>query len=435
MVARAIARDSIGILSLRVLLYAATFLTGIIVSRALGPEGRGEYYLPYLGALTLVTVGKLGIDQGAFVLYGNKRYGLGALWRVSRRASWSLGTLGALLLVASPWLLPSVYGQTAPMLLVIAAVAVPLQMATLLGGGLLTMGGQVMVQFRGSLAAVCVQTTLLVALWARPGLTPAIVLATGVVGASITWWVVVTHCRRFPAEDLPRAWVGEVMRASLPLHVSSLLLWMHLRVDMFMVSAMGGAAMLGLYSLAVMLSETVQMATDSVGTALQPHQATGTLEGAARLALTGARINTIVGGLGALGWLTVGPLAVPLVFGAAFHGAVLPLVVLLPGMVALGWQRACGSAIIRAGRPWQLVSIHGTSLALNAALNWLLIPRYGPAGAAAASTVSYCVSAGVIMAWTVRLAGARASDVLPRVTDVTTVYRGLARAAGLGRRV
>jgi O-antigen/teichoic acid export membrane protein len=357
---------------------------------------------------------------------------LGALWRVSRRASWGVGAVAVGLLVASPWLLPSVYRDTALLLLVLAAASIPLQIETLLGGGLLTMAGQVMVQFRGALVAVALQGVLLVALWAGPGLTPALVLATTLVGALVTWGVVFAHCRRFPAEEVPSGWPRVVLGSSLPLHVSAMLLWMHLRVDMFMVSALSGAAMLGLYSLAVVLAETVQLATDSLGTALMPRQAVGSLEDAARLGLLGARASTIVGSLGAAGWLATASLVVPFVFGEAFRDAVVPLLVLLPGMVALGLQRACGAAIVRAGRPWRLASIHAGSLAINTALNLWWIPLYGPAGAAAASTVSYGASAAAIVVWTASVAEARLAEAVPRWADVALLWRGVARAAGLG---
>lgn len=430
---RSVATDSVGILALRVLLYAATFLTGIIVSRALGPTGRGEYYLPFLGATALVTVGNLGVDKGALMLFGDRGYGLGALWRVSRRVGRVSGVIGALLLVASPWLLPSVYAGAPILLLLIAAATVPLQIETVLGSALLTMSGRVFVQFRGAIMSVLVQTTLLLGLWASAGLTPAIVLVTGLAGAAVYWWIIVAGCREFERDALPAGWIREIMQTSLPLHASTMLLWMHLRIDMFMVSAMAGATMLGIYSLAVTLSETVQMATDSVGIALSPRQAATTVRDAAQLALTGARVNLVVGGLTAVAWLAAGPFAVPLLFGKAFSGTVLPLVVLLPGMVALGWQRACGAAIIRAGRPWVLTSIQGASLALNASLNWLLIPRFGVAGAAAASTVSYSLTSIAIVVWSVRLAGAGPSEVMPRGADLVIVGRGLMKVAGLVR--
>lgn len=423
----AIARDSVGIFALRILLYAATFLTGVVVSRALGPTGRGEYYLPYLGAVTLVTVAKLGIDNGALVLYGQGRYGLGPLWHIVRRVSWAGGVVGIALLVASPWLLPSVYRDAATGMLLLAAVTIPLQMETLLGGGLLLLAGNALVQFRGALLGVLLQAALLAVLWAVPGLSPTLVLVSGLAGALATWSVIVRHCNRFPHGSVPRHWLRDVLAASLPLHVSSMLLWLHLRVDMFMVSAIGGVAMVGLYSLAVMLAETVQMATDAVGTALTPRQATGQLQDAAHLALLGARVNTIIGGLVALGWALVAPVAVPLVFGRSFQEAVPPLLFLLPGMVVFGWQRSCGTAIVRAGQPWRIVAIHGASLVLNAALNVWLIPRYGASGSAIASSASYLLSAVALLTWTVRLAQASPGDVFPKVADVALLSRGLLR--------
>ncbi|MBL8140178.1 MAG: polysaccharide biosynthesis C-terminal domain-containing protein [Acidobacteria bacterium] len=431
----AIARDSLGILAFRILLYVATFLSGVVVSRALGPTGRGEYYLPFLGAATLVTVAKCGIDQGALLLYGDRRYGLGGLWRASRRASWTLGSLSMLLLVASPWLLPTVYATTPVSYLVLAAATIPLQMEAMLGGALLTVAGRVMVQFRSGLIAVLVQAAMLGALWLTTGLTPGLVLASSVIGAIVTWVIIARSCHAFPAEELRSTWIRDVLAASLPLHVSSMLLWMHVRLDMFMVSAIAGTAMLGLYSLAVMLAETVQLATDSLGTALVSRQATGELADAARLGLLGARVNTVVGGGIALGWGVVAPVLVPLVFGREFVDAVWPLIVLLPGMVALGWQRACGAAIVRAGRPWLLVAIHAVAVATNALLTLWWVPVHGAVGASLASMCSYGLSAVAILGWTLRLANAPLRDAIPGRADVAVLWSGVARVLGRARAV
>src|SRR5690349_3638606 len=57
------------ILSLSVVQYIVAFVGSAIVARALGPAGRGAYYLPLLAANTCLVFGKLGIDQANVFLY------------------------------------------------------------------------------------------------------------------------------------------------------------------------------------------------------------------------------------------------------------------------------------------------------------------------------------------------------------------------------
>ena len=79
----------------------------------------------------------------------------------------------------------------------------------------------------------------------------------------------------------------ESSRHSLVLHVGMALLFLTLRVDMFLVKGILGVSALGLYSLAVALAETVMLATDSLSIALVPRQMGGTIREAATTALTG----------------------------------------------------------------------------------------------------------------------------------------------------
>lgn len=422
-----IAGRGLSLVALRVALYLATFLTSVLVSRGLGPAGRGEYYLPFLGATALVTASKLGLDFGAIYLHAERGYALGTLWQIYRRVAWVMGTLSAGLLVLAPWLLPRVFGASPVLLLCLAAITIPLNLEALLAAGLLTIGGQVTVQFRATLASVALQGVALLALTLAGRLSPASVLATGAAGMVVMWYLSIAPCRSFPRGARPDGWLREVLRASLPLHVASLAFWLHVRVDMFMVSTLDGPSALGLYSVAVMLGETIQLATDSVGMALMPNQAAGHITDSARLSVLGARINLVVGVILAAGVAAGAWIGIPLVFGTAFDGAVWPLLVLLPGLVVAGSQRVCATVLIRAGRPAVYAAVQTGALLLNALLNLWWIPRFGLVGASAASTVSYTVSAAIVVGWTLTLAHGRPRDLVPRRADIEMLWTGVMR--------
>src|SRR3982750_4235704 len=49
------------VLALSVAQYVLAFGASAIVARALGPEGRGHYYLPLLASTTAIAFGKLGV--------------------------------------------------------------------------------------------------------------------------------------------------------------------------------------------------------------------------------------------------------------------------------------------------------------------------------------------------------------------------------------
>jgi O-antigen/teichoic acid export membrane protein len=114
-----------------------------------------------------------------------------------------------------------------------------------------------------------------------------------------------------------------------------------------------------------------------------------------------------------------------LAFGRPFAGAYLPLLLLLPGIACMGMQRVCGGPVLRSSRPSRIVLINVVSLTGNVLLNLWLIPLWGAAGAAAASTCSYAVGAVLFLRWTAAMGGARfPGAVLPRAADASDTWRG-----------
>jgi len=426
-----IAADSVSALALRVSLYATGFLGSILISRVLGPEGRGLYYLPVVTAATVASFANLGLEAANVYLLGNSRVSMARLWAQGGLVALVMGAAGLLAIVAAPAVLPSLYAQTPLQLLLLAGLTIPLTLHTQVTGGLLVLAGRVTLQFRAGLAGSIVQVALLACLAAAGELHVTSVLTATLVSNLATWWVV---ARRSPEPGA--RWIAwdpallrQTLRHSIPLHLASVLLFLHLRLDMFMVSAWSGAAALGLYSLAVVLAETVQLATDSLSLALLPRQVRNSVEEAAGVSLQGVRANALIGGALALGWLAVGYPVILFAFGRAFAPAYLSLALLLPGVVALGMQRACGPTIIRGGYAWGFAGIQAASLSLNALLNALLIPRAGAAGAAVASSLSYSLSSVMILRWTT--ATARASlwrAAVPRIGDAVMIREAGMRA-------
>jgi len=76
---RSIVSDSAATFLLKVLLFGLGFATSVLLSRGLGPEGRGVYYLPVIAAGTMVALCKLGLEQANVFLYGTRGLSIGRL--------------------------------------------------------------------------------------------------------------------------------------------------------------------------------------------------------------------------------------------------------------------------------------------------------------------------------------------------------------------
>jgi O-antigen/teichoic acid export membrane protein len=202
------------------------------------------------------------------------------------------------------------------------------------------------------------------------------------------------------------------------------LLFLHLRADMFMVKWFAGSAALGLYSLAVPFAESSLIVSDSVAIALNPKQVRRDIRTGARHSLQAVRVCLMLSTAAALTWAVFGSLIIRKSAGAEFAGAYEPLIALLPGLMLLGVQRLCGVPIVLCGRPWMLAAINAISLVFNVVLNLVLIPKLGPTGAGLASTITYALSAILILSWTARLAEVPLlSHLVPTSGDLAMLWK------------
>jgi len=93
----------------------------------------------------------------------------------------------------------------------------------------------------------------------------------------------------------------------------------------------------------------------------------------------------------------LGPRLVRIVYGAQFADAGVALRLILPGIVAYSVVAVLSRYITGRGRPGTGTLILVAGLALNIGANLFLIPAYGIRGAAAASSLSYIVTAALTL--------------------------------------
>jgi O-antigen/teichoic acid export membrane protein len=113
-----------------------------------------------------------------------------------------------------------------------------------------------------------------------------------------------------------------------------------------------------------------------------------------------------------------GPLVIVFAYGAAFHPAIVPMLILLPGMWFVGSANVVMGDLSGRGRPGVASALSGGVVVVTVVLDLLLIPPFGMVGAAVASLVAYVcfgVSSLVVLA---RIAGLDLRELLPTSADV-----------------
>lgn len=169
--------------------------------------------------------------------------------------------------------------------------------------------------------------------------------------------------------------------------ISVILVFLLFRSDQYLVEHMLGAASLGLYSVAVIFAEMMQRLPNVAGAVLLPKVIQGQ-EGEGRLSLKVARNVLFFSLLCAIGLVVAGKVLL-LFFFPKYPAAYLPLVWMLPGLVVAGFGSVFNTRLAGQGYPAITLWAPALALALNLALNLVLIPALGLRGAALSTSLAY----------------------------------------------
>lgn len=167
------------------------------------------------------------------------------------------------------------------------------------------------------------------------------------------------------------------------------------KLDIWFVEGYAGVAQLGLYALAANLGELILVLPDTIREVMMPYFASGKREENIQHLRFFARM-TFTLSLGVLGGLALfAPYFIPFLYGAEFTGAVLPFRILTIGLAFTGFGILFYTWNNSQGNPKFNLYANLAALAVTIALDLWLIPRHGIMGAAVASMLAYLTSAAI----------------------------------------
>jgi O-antigen/teichoic acid export membrane protein len=379
-------------------------VTGIVLARVLGPEGRGQYTVAVTIATVTVALGHFSVEQAQIALWREPRHRDG-LSANAAGLGLAVGTMAALLagvvmLGCTRW--PTL-GLPPGVLLALALASVPFNIAVVYACGTTLLSGRIGVVNRCRLGGAAFQCTTLLALAAAGDLTVRWVVAIWTASSLAQFILMRPRLRRACDPGLAR----RCLRLGVGLHAGSSAFFLLQRVDMLLLNALASARAVGLYSVAVTVAELARVLADSVTQSAMPgladaddHAAIAATRRATALAFAATVVSAAIVAASA-GY------AVPLGYGSAFNASVAPLLALLPGLVALAATRPAAAWLLRIGRPGLVSLTSIAALAVNVVANLVLIPVLGVTGCALASSAGYGVLGILQYAWFLRAAKRR----------------------------
>lgn len=217
-----------------------------------------------------------------------------------------------------------------------------------------------------------------------------------IVAAGLWWMARSQGLRPPPWRGFDAAQAGRLIGKAWPLMFAGLAVVIYMRIDEVMLRQMLGSAAVGIYSAAVRISEIwyfipVAMASSLMPALLRSREQSGAAyhERMQRFFDLNAGVAYLLAVPIALlsGWI------VRLAYGSGYAqaGAVLTVHIWSSMFVFLGLAR--GQWLVNEGRTRFYLVATLIGAAANVAMNLVLIPRWGPLGAAWATLISYALAA------------------------------------------
>jgi O-antigen/teichoic acid export membrane protein len=372
------------------------FPISVLIARFLGPEGKGLLYLLFASLTLSAVVGSLGLGAAAVYCIGKDRKCLSAAlgnFLVVTGGVWVLFGIGGWLFLQ--YGRQDVYAQFP--LWIWAAVAC--LMPILLCENYLVDVLSAVLRIKAiNIVEVARSTThllLVVVLVAvmRKGLAGAF-LANALADFFATtslFLLVLRYGGRPKKPDF--ALLGTSLRFGVKSYLSNFIRLVDLRLNVFLLTglAVNGLKAAGVYSVASGLAELLLFIPFSIRRGLFPMIVTSSTETADRLTSTACRHTVFLTTIAALGFAALGPFVIRQLYGKDFAGALMPLLILLPGVLLLSQAQILYGDLAGRGKPGVSSISVILSLIVMVILDIILIPHYGVNGAALASTCAYAV--------------------------------------------
>jgi O-antigen/teichoic acid export membrane protein len=408
-------RDSASVFATQLVVTALGVGTSVITARMLGPHDRGLFQLLVLLPTTLANFVKFGIPQAN--VYFVRREGA-SIDDIASNSVWFALVLGGVLAIVAylgrDWMIAPFLREAPPATVIAVLALCPCVLLQAFFLGVL----QAEQRFREFniqqlLPAVLALLGMPLALvWLRAGLVGAIVTQT-VIAIAVTAWLAVRVHR---TARFRLGWNRRLARGMLTFggksYVQTLASTLHFRVDQYMIAMFLDPAQVGLYAVAVNLTNLLLKVPDATGTVLYPRIA-GAGERAAHAETSAVCRHTLfVMMVAALGYVVGGPLAIRLLYGQAYVGAIPALLLMLPGIVMISLYLLLTRNFTSRNRQQVNIVAAIAALAINVGLNCVLIPRWGISGAAISTAVSYSVAALILLVMFVRESGYSVADTV-----------------------
>ena len=428
---RRLAGGAFATLAAQVVLVGATTVTSVAVARLLGPSGTGAVAL----ITNLVGMGTLlfglGLRGGIIYELNSGAWDLRQAARQTALAAVALGVVGgAAVLLLHALTRDSVLSGLDRTTAIATGAALPFGIAVVYTGAIALAHDRyeafALLQALAPVATLVLAVGLAIPLGV-PGAAAGIAGATGVTAVAGWTWLSRYVAAHGAAEGAIRGRLRPALRFGVQAWGGDVLQFLNYRVDLFILNGFAVIADVGVYSVAVTLTSLAWILPNALTTVLFPRAAT--LEAATRsgaisqaeadaTAVKGARQTIILLVPSAAVALVLLFAGVPLLYGERFADTTVLGLILLPGVLTIGFGMALSAVTTGRGHPQYALYLSLITFPITIVMYLVLIPRFDATGAAIATTLSYIITTAVAWIFFRRVTGLQLRQLVPRAEDL-----------------
>jgi len=404
--------------SSRILIFIIGFITSVILARALGPTGRGIYVLIVLIPTVMLRLGSFGMEAANVYFTGSKRYKTEDIVSNSLLSSIVI-SLTLILIFFGISNLDIFYNfiqanQINLKYLWLIILTIPF---SLIYGFLryIFLGKEKIIIFNKISIFFTIIHLIAIIIF-------VLIFRQDVFGAVISY-ICANICIAIFVIFLVKKFAKikayynkelfkESIKYGLKAYFGNLAQFLNYRLDMFLVAIFLTPAAVGYYSISVGIAERIWMLPGAFASVLFPK--ISSLRSVESNNLT-PRISRHTFFITIFLSLVLAILAKPLIelfFGITFLPSLIPLLILLPGIIALSVSKVLTADLAGRGKPQYGTYSSFVSLVLNILLNLWLIPRWGISGAAFATTVAYILSTLLVIIFFIKISNKSYFEIL-----------------------
>lgn len=385
--------------STRLILFAdalsllSSVVSSLVGARALGPAGRGDLLIVVLWPPFIAILAGVGLPTAYRYWIAKEPQRASALFS---NAVIYTAIVGTMCIGIADLVIPYLVGERSPevmTLLRIYQVNIPAALFLELMRGLLE--GTKRFGWAGAARAIFfgVQAFGFAVLWLANHLTVATAMITMITAQTVAMALALTAVWRQLRPRWQPSWAEfkTSMNYGVRDHFGNVSDFTTLRLDQLMLGAMASNVAIGLYVMAVRLSEVTTLAGGAIASALMPEVASSTGAAAEELWATSLRLTVYMQTLLLIPLWIGAPYILEFLFGESFIPATSALRWLLMAAAVWSWGSIVISGLRGFGYPGLSAVARFSAAIVTATSLLILLPRWGITGAAIASFIGYSV--------------------------------------------